>query len=77
MARIADRESNDASHPFTLIFGSIIQGTERFQTNNAGSFSYLTNTVADKSGQWKLQVFALGGSLAGEAESAEVPIMVP
>lgn len=51
--------------------------TEPFMTDAAGNINYTTTTVAAKPGEYKVQLFVLGGSLAGEAETGTIPVIVP
>jgi hypothetical protein len=51
--------------------------TERFTTSPAGQFAYSLTTSPEKSGVYEFQLFVLGGSLAGEAESEKFTIVVP
>lgn len=51
--------------------------TEPFKTDAGGSFNYVTSTVAQKPGEYKVQIHVLPGSLAAETEGPTVPIVVP
>ena len=50
--------------------------TERTATTNTGRVSYETRHSATKTGQYKIQAFVLGGTLAGKAESEIHEVLV-
>ncbi len=51
--------------------------TERTITDGAGRFTYQTRYLAKVRGIYRVQAFVLGGSLAGQAESDVLPVIVP
>ena len=51
--------------------------TEPFMTDAAGNISYLTKTTFAKSGEHKVQLFVLGGSLAAETDGPMMSVFVP
>ena len=51
--------------------------TETFTTNASGGIAYVTKTVFAKSGEHKVQLFVLGGSLAAETDGLVASLVVP
>ena len=51
--------------------------TETFTTNASGGITYVTKTVFAKSGEHKVQLFVLGGSLAAETDGLVASLVVP
>jgi hypothetical protein len=51
--------------------------TETFKTSTTGAIAYQTKTLFTQSGEYKVQLFVLGGSLAAETDGIPGSVIVP